>query len=388
MLYREIGKTGVKASILGFGCMRLPVLENKHEIDEEKAAAMFEYAVANGINYFDTAYSYHADVAFQKGMSEVFLGKAIKGYRDRIHLATKLPCWLIKSRSDMDKYLDEQLERLQTDHIDFYLLHGLNKSFWKKLTKLGFDDFLAGALADGRIRHAGFSFHDELPLFREIVDAYDWSFCQIQYNFMDENFQAGRAGLEYAAAKGLGVIVMEPLRGGNLTERIPPDVQRIWERAAVVRTPAEWGLRFVWNRPEVSVALSGMTTMEHLRENIRIAGLGQPHSLTAGELGLISEVKSVYEAGIRVNCTGCRYCMPCPAGVDIPSSFLQLNNASMYGDWENGKFFYKLFVREEQRASRCIQCGQCEQTCPQHIPIREKLKEVADALEHEGTCGN
>jgi predicted aldo/keto reductase-like oxidoreductase len=231
MLYRQAGKTGQRLSILGFGCMRLPIIGGKtHLIDEEKAQAMVDYAIRSGVNYFDTAYIYHSEVPFQPGMSEVFLGRALKRERQNIHLATKLPSWFVENRADMDRFLDEQLERLQTDHIDFYLVHGLSAEMWSKVSQLGVTDFLDKAIADGRIKHAGFSFHDEAPAFKPIVDAYDWSFCQIQYNFMDEDYQAGRSGLEYAASKGLAVIIMEPLRGGGLTQRLPEDVQAVWPR--------------------------------------------------------------------------------------------------------------------------------------------------------------
>jgi predicted aldo/keto reductase-like oxidoreductase len=283
----------------------------------------------------------------------------------------------------MDRFLDQQLERLQTDRIDFYLVHGLSGEMWKKLSGLGVAEFLAAALADGRIKHAGFSFHDEAPLFKEIVDAYDWSFCQIQYNFMDEDYQAGRAGLEYAARKGLGVIIMEPLRGGGLTARVPTEVAAIWDKARAKRTPAEWALRFVWNRPEASVALSGMSEPGQVEENVRIANEGLAHSLTGGELALIAEAKAIYQARTRVNCTSCGYCLPCPHGVAIPANFLQLNNLSIYRNRESAEFFYFHILKEEQRASRCEECGQCEELCPQHIPIRERLKEVVREFESQ-----
>jgi predicted aldo/keto reductase-like oxidoreductase len=364
-------------SILGFGCMRLPIREGKaHLIDEEKAQAMVDYAISNGVNYFDTAYIYHSEVPFQPGMSEVFLGRALKKHRQEVHVATKLPSWFVESRADMDRFLDQQLQRLQTDHIDFYLVHGLTGEFWQKLSQLGIREFLDAAKADGRIKHAGFSFHDEAPTFKPIVDGYDWSFCQIQYNFMDEDFQAGRAGLEYAAGKGLGVIVMEPLRGGALTARIPEDVQALWNKGRVKRTPAEWGLRFVWNRPEVNVVLSGMTEPAQVEENIRIANEGLANSLTGEEIALIHEVKAIYQARIRVNCTSCGYCMPCPTGVNIPANFLQLNNLAIYRDRAAAEFFYFHLLKEEQRASHCEECGQCVELCPQHIPIPEMLKEV------------
>jgi len=381
MQYRPVGRTGRKASVLGFGCMRLPIIGGQpHRIDEEKAQAMVDFAVAHGINYFDTAYVYHSEIPFQAGMSEVFLGKAIKKYRQKVNLATKLPSWYIKSRGDMDRYLDEQLERLQTDHIDFYLLHSMTADLWKNLDHCGAIDFMNAAKADGRIKYAGFSFHDQIGPFKQIVDAYDWSFCQLQYNFMDEDFQAGREGLHYAAAKGLGVIVMEPLRGGGLAGKVPPAVKSVWDRAQIQRTPAEWGLRFVWNQPEVSVVLSGMSTMEQMVENVRVAGEATARSLTAQELSLIQEVKAVYQARIKVGCTGCGYCMPCPSGVNIPANFLQLNNVSIYDNKSGPKFFYQHILKEGERASSCTECGHCEDVCPQHIPVRDMLKEVVREL--------
>jgi hypothetical protein len=374
MLYRQAGKTGQKLSILGFGCMRLPIIGGKtHQIDAEKAQAMVDYAIRNGVNYFDTAFMYHSEVPFQAGMSEVFLGQALKRERGNIHLATKLPSWFVESRADMDRFLDQQLERV----------HGVSGEMWQKLSQLGVREFLETALADGRIKHAGFSFHDDAPAFKPIVDAYDWSFCQIQYNFMDEDYQAGRAGLEYAASKGLGVIIMEPLRGGGLAAKVPDDVQAVWAKARVKRTPAEWALRFVWNRPETSVVLSGMSTLEQMEENVRLADQGLANSLTAAELALIHEAKAIYQARTRVNCTGCGYCLPCPHGVAIPANFLQLNNLSIYRDRGAAEFFYFHILKEDQRASHCEECGQCEELCPQHIPIPAMLKEVVREFESQ-----
>jgi uncharacterized protein len=382
MLYRQAGKTGKQVSILGFGCMRLPVRDGKPDlIDEEPALAMVDRAIRQGVNYFDTAYVYHSAVSFGAGMSEVFLGRALQGRRQQVHLATKLPSWLIHSRADMDRYLNEQLQRLQTDHIDFYLLHGLTGPLWTQLKQLGAAEFLDAALADGRIRHAGFSFHDEATQFKPIVDAYDWSFCQIQYNFMDETFQAGRAGLEYAGGKGLGVVIMEPMRGGTLTARIPAAVQAVWDQAPVKRTPAEWALRFVWNRPEVSVVLSGMSEPRQLEQNIRYASEGLAGSLTSAELQLIQEAKAIYESRIRVPCSCCGYCLPCPASVQIPANFQQLNKLAVYQDRDSAQFFYDHILTPDQRASHCEQCGQCEESCPQHLPIRTLLKEVAREFE-------
>jgi uncharacterized protein len=388
MLYRLAGKTGVNVSALGFGAMRLPVRKGKvHLIDEDKAQAMVDYAIGHGVNYFDTAYVYHAKPGSRAGMSEVFLGRALKGQRDKVQVATKLPVWFVESRADMDRFLDEQLKRLKTDRIDFYLVHALSADMWKKLCGLGVTQFLDAALADGRIEHAGFSFHDEAPLFQPIVDAYDWSFCQIQYNFMDEDFQAGRAGLEYAAGKGLGVMIMEPLRGGSVTKQIPAEVQAVWDKAKVKRSAAEWALRFAWNRPEASTVLSGMTEPAQVEENVRIAGESQANSLSAEELALIQEVRAVYQARTRVQCTSCGYCLPCPNGVNIPGNFLQLNNLALYRNRESAEFFYFQVFSEAQRASNCEECGKCEVLCPQQIPIQAMLKEVAREFEKERASG-
>lgn len=376
MLYRDFGSTGEKVSILGFGCMRFQVLDNDPaKIDEKKAIEQIRYAVDNGVNYIDTAYPYHGK------MSEVLVGKALKdGYREKVHLATKLPSWLIKSREDMDKYLNEQLKKLQTDHIDFYLMHALNKGTWDNLVKNNVFDFISKALQDGRIRYVGFSFHDELPVFKEIVDAYDWSFCQIQYNFMDENYQAGTEGLKYAAKKGMGVVIMEPLRGGNLARNVPDEVKAVYDKADVKRSPAEWCFRFVWNHPEVSLVLSGMNDMEHIKENIRISNDGYPNSLSEKEIAIINEVKEVYKSRTKVNCTSCKYCMPCPFGVNIPRNFALLNNASIYGNVEGVKQQYNSLDKEGKSAANCRECGRCEKACPQHIEIRKMLKEVVKTL--------
>jgi predicted aldo/keto reductase-like oxidoreductase len=258
MLYRKLGKTGIEVSILGFGCMRLPMkngtgsaadrFDPKNFIDEEKAIQLIQYAKTQGINYFDTAYPYHS------GKSEPLLGKAVRGYRREVLIATKLPSWMVKGPEDFEKFLNEQLQRLETSYIDFYLLHGLGRQTWSKVKELGALQFLDRILADGRARFVGFSFHDEVRIFKEIVDAYDWAICQIQYNFLDRNYQAGREGLEYAASKNMGLVIMEPLRGGRLAEQIPEKVQTIWDSAPVKRSPSEWALRWVWNHPEVSTA--------------------------------------------------------------------------------------------------------------------------------------
>ena len=384
MLYRTVPKNGDELSILGFGCMRLPVRED-FTIDEEKATEQLHYAIDHGVNYIDTAWPYHM------GESEPFLGRALAGgYREKVKLATKLPSWLIETREDMDKYLNAQLEKLRTDHIDYYLVHALVGDLWDNVKNLGIADFLDKAKADGRIVNAGFSFHGATEDFRRIVDAYDWEFCLIQYNFLDEKNQAGTAGLEYAASRGLAVIIMEPLRGGNLTRVIPKSVGEIWSEAPVKRTPAEWALRWIWNHPEVTVVLSGMNDDENIRENLRIADEAYPGSLTVEELQLVKRVESKYRELMKVGCTGCQYCMPCPAGVNIPLCFEHYNNLNLADDPDQVKLMYAsqmggvLSVGEPQYASLCIGCGQCIEKCPQHIDIPEVLKCVVEEMEGPG----
>ncbi|MDD1750501.1 MAG: aldo/keto reductase [Methanothrix sp.] len=370
-----MNKVASDLSILGFGCMRLPLIKGGH-IDETQAKKMLRYSIDNGVNYVDTAYPYH------NGESEPFLGRALRGgYREKVNLATKLPSWLIKSREDMDRYLDEQLKRLQTDHIDFYLVHGLMKPFWETLRSLNVTDFLDDAIADGRIKYAGFSFHDELDLFKEIVNAYDWTFCQIQYNFMDEQYQAGSEGLRYADSKGLGIVIMEPLRGGMLTKEIP-SINEIWRKAPVQRSPSEWALRWVWNHPEASVVLSGMSSYEQVVQDVAYAENGLPCSLSQEELDLFREAEIEYKKRINVPCTGCRYCMPCPSNVSVPECFEMYNQACMFNAPEVAGFNYDIVLGgmlsgSPGFASQCQECGECEERCPQGIPIGENLKKVA-----------
>jgi predicted aldo/keto reductase-like oxidoreductase len=334
MLYRKMQKNGDELSILGFGCMRLPIKENG-TIDEERATSQIRYAIDHGVNYIDTAWPYHM------GESEPFLGRALAdGYREKIKLATKLPSWVIKNKEDMDRVLNAQLARLKTDHIDYYLVHGLVGILWEKMEELEVLNFLEKAKEDGRIINPGFSFHGSLDDFKRIVDAYPWTFCQIQYNFLDETNQAGTEGLKYAASKGLGVIVMEPLRGGKLTNPVPPEVQELWNQAETKRTPVEWAFRWVWNHPEVTVVLSGMNEETHVKENLKIANEAYPNSLTEAELQLISKVEQKYRKLMRTGCTGCRYCIPCPSGVDIPYCFEIYDNFHLSGNEKEAKLMY------------------------------------------------
>jgi predicted aldo/keto reductase-like oxidoreductase len=371
-----MNKVPDKLSILGFGCMRLP-LSADGKINEDTATRMLHYAIDHGVNYIDTAYPY------LNGESEPFVGRALAGgYREKVHLATKLPSWLIKTREDMDRYLDEQRARLQTDVIDFYLLHGLIRPFWENLSALGVTDFLDEAIADGRIRYAGFSFHDNERLFKEIVRAYDWTFAQIQYNFMDEHYQAGTAGLRYAAKKGLGVVVMEPIRGGLLARDLP-GISGIWQTATASHKPAEWALRWVWNHPEVTVTLTGMSTPQQVRQNVALSEKGIPDSLTRRELALFAKVRKELEKRVLIPCTGCNYCIPCPHGVSIPECLEYYNRAHMYDDEEQTRHIYSMFLGgffngSPSYASLCQDCGECEKKCPQDLPIRDNLKKVAE----------
>lgn len=385
MLYRTFGKTGEKVSILGFGCMRLPIIDgNPSKIDEPLATEMLNYALDNGVNYVDTAYPYHGLNAAEGGMSEIFVGNVLKeGYRDQIYLSTKLPSWNVSKKEDLNFYLNEQLKRLQTDRIDFYLLHGLGQGTWGTLTDLDVFEFLDSAIEDGRIKYTGFSFHDEYELFREIVDSYNWDFCQIQYNYMDQEFQAGKAGLEYAASKNMGIAIMEPLRGGCLTNNIPHDIQAIWDKAPVKRSNAEWALRFLWNREDIKVVLSGMSTMEQVKENVKIAGNGYANSLTNEEKNLIQEVRKTYSARIHVSCTACGYCMPCPEGVDIPLNLNLLNDVYVYQNIGKPTANYTFLTAKKQSASFCNECGNCEEVCSQNIPIRKYLKEACETFENK-----
>lgn len=385
MRYRSIPKTGDELSILGYGCMRLPLVEGGG-IDEVKAVAQIRYAIEKGVNYCDTAWPYH------NGQSELILGRALQdGYRERVRIATKLPSWLIKSRADMDHYLDRQLNKLQTGQIDYYLLHALNGGSWDRLHQLGVIDFLDRALQDGRIVNVGFSFHGLLGDFKRIVDAYPWIFCQIQYNYLDRQNQAGLEGLQYAAKKNLGIIVMEPLRGGNLgSKEPPPAIEAIWQTAEKRRTPVEWALRWIWNHPEVSVVLSGMNIDEHIAENLAIADQAEPNSLTLNECEIVDQVAAKYKELMAVNCTGCGYCLPCPEGVMIPAIFEVYNKMHLFGNRQEAQFIYAartsgiLTGGEAGFASACVQCGECLEKCPQQIEIPDVLEDVVDELEGPG----
>lgn len=371
MKYRKFGKTDFVTSALGFGCMRLPVMNGDHgKIDEENSINLIRYGIDNGINYIDTAYPYH------NGMSEVLVGKALKdGYRGKVKLATKMPVWLMEKYEDFDKYFNEQLEKLDTEYIDLYLLHALSKERISEVVNLGVLDFLNEKVRQGKIKYVGFSFHDKLNVFKEIVDLYPWDFCQIQYNMLDENYQAGKEGLKYAASKGLGVVIMEPLRGGLLAKTPAKEIMDVFKSCDDTKSPAQWALSWILNQPEVSVILSGMSDINQIKENINTANTVEAGSLSDKELKTIENAKQMFKGKMKVGCTACEYCMPCTVGINIPKNFSLYNFSSMYDDLETYSNQYNS-LDSKVRASACIECGKCEKACPQHLSIRSLLKEV------------
>jgi predicted aldo/keto reductase-like oxidoreductase len=377
MIYRPFGKTGIQLSQLGFGCMRFPLTEqfDPTKIDEVEATEMLHYAIEHGVNYFDTAYPYHRET------SEQFTGKALKGgYRKKIHLATKAPMWLVKCKDDMQKYFDEQCKRLQTDMIDMYLLHALGKNSWKTVKECDVFSFLEAMLKAGRIRYAGFSFHDELPLFKEIVDAYPWTFCLIHLNYVDDDYQAGLEGLEYAHRKGLAVIIMEPLRGGKLANNVLHEVADTIKQTGRTQTAAEFALRWLFNRPEVCCVLSGMSSLEQVKENITFASEEHTNTITPQEMKLYKKARTFYRKRTKVNCTQCGYCMPCPQKIAIPFILELYNDACVYEAYDNSQWMYEVFVKPENRADQCTECRECEEKCPQKIPIAECMKKAHETL--------
>jgi predicted aldo/keto reductase-like oxidoreductase len=359
--------------------MRLPLRgEQSVNVDEEQTQRMLHYAIDQGVNYVDTAYTYHG------GVSELVVGRALQnGYRERVKLATKLPQWLVAETKDFDKYLNEQLDKLQTEHIDFYLVHALGQDSWQKMRELDLFSWAERAKRDGRIGQLGFSSHAGYETFVDIVDGYDdWAFCQIQYNFMDVDTQAGTQGLQYAAAKGLAVVIMEPLLGGRLVD--PPErVQAIWDEAPVERSSVDWALRWLWNQPEVSVVLSGMSAMTHVEENVASADASGQDTLSDEELALYGRVRKAYQDLCPIPCTECKYCMPCPEGVNIPFNLLYFNRGVLYGNVQRSRFRYR-GRPQSQLAISCVGCRECEDKCPQSILISEWMPLVHEVLAEGG----
>ncbi len=380
MRYRSFGKLGWQVSALGFGAMRLPIIGgDAAKIDEPRAAEMLRYAIDHGVNYVDTAYPYH------RGQSEIFLGKILQGdLRKRVKLATKMPTWLIKSQDDMERCFKEQLTRLKTNFVDFYLLHGLDKEGWQKLSDLKVLEWEEKKVEEGKIGALGFSFHDDYDTFKHIVDSYDhWTLCQIQYNYSDADYQAGMKGLRYASSKGLAVVVMEPIAGGRLAIKPPKPVQDLFEQSPIKKTAAALALQWVWNQPEVSVVLSGMSAMEQVVENVETASQSFPGVLTDDELELLDRIASKYRELGFVGCTGCRYCIPCPEGVNIPEIISLYNEYYVKGRSDELESKYWEHITPESQAKRCKRCRKCEELCPQHLPVSDVLSKAAFIFESE-----
>ena len=371
MKYRTYGKLGIQGSAFGLGCMRFNgKASGDSVIDEQKAVSLIRRAIDGGVTYIDTAYVYLDKT------SEIVLGKALRdGYRDRVTIATKMPIEQVHDRASMEALLEEELRKLQTDHIDFYLMHGINKEKWETFKKIGAREFFNDMKAAGKIRFKCFSFHSSYEDFEYILNDWDWDMVQIQYNFMDINNQAGTRGLELAGSKGIPVVIMEGLLGGKLA-KAPSNVQALYDAFPVKRSPVEWAFRWLCNHPEVAVVLSGCNEAEQIDENLRIFDTVEPGIMTEDELKLIDRVREAYISRTKIGCTGCRYCMPCPNGVDIPGVFAAWNNASLYDADPNNDWGFRMLREHNRGADNCIGCGACEAACPQHLSIIDSLKKA------------
>lgn len=386
MQYRKMPKSPDKLSALGFGAMRLPSKGGTgmaSSIDIEEAKKQILYAIDNGVNYLDTAWPYH------RGASESFLGEHIlsdQKIRNKVYIATKLPCFIISKKERFDDIFYKQLEKLKVDYIDYYLLHSLNGQMWDKMVKLGILDWMDKIKKEGKVRYMGLSFHGMPEDFIKIADGYDFDFAQIQYNILDENYQAGIKGIEYAVKKEMGIIIMEPLRGGSLVGEIPTEVQAIYDTADIKRSAADWALRWIYNHPQVTVVLSGMNNIDHINENIQVASETMANSLTNKEQQIIKDVRDKYHELLTIGCTGCAYCMPCPVGIDIPATLKNLNNYHMFS--KSGARMQQLLYAgistsdgKPHYASSCIECGKCEKKCPQNLEIRQAMKQASKEIE-------
>ena len=374
MQYRKIEKNGDELSILGYGCMRYP--KKNGFIDYKRTEKQIMTAIEEGVNYFDTAYLYPG--------SEETLGKILKNndVREKVKIADKMPALTARNREIMKEIFEKQLERLQTDYVDYYMIHNLIKfEDWERLKNNGILDFVAEEKKKGRILNFGFSFHGNLHVFKKIIDDYDWEFTMIQYNYVDENYQAGKEGLEYASSKNVGVIIMEPLRGGMLVGKLPKEAKKLIENFNIKRSAGEWALRWVWNHPSVKVVLSGMNEEEHIKENIKASTDALPNSLTTEEKEMLEKVKEEFKSRIKIDCTNCAYCMPCPHGVDIPTCFSSYNDKSIFGG-VRPIGMYVFATGDESGAFKCADCGVCEEKCPQDIAIVDELKNVSKSMDH------
>lgn len=381
MQKRIVKKTQEELSALGFGAMRLPTKNGM--IDKENARKQIYHAIDHGVNFIDTAVPYHG------GGSETFLGEILSGdYRERVNISTKMPHWSIKNYEDMEKSLKQQLKNLQTECIDYYFIHNMNKITFDRLEKIGLLEFLDKSKKEGKIRNTGFSFHGSKVEFKPIVDSYGWDACMLQFNYMDENIQAGIDGVKYAHSKGMAVIAMEPLKGGILAGKMPEKVEKIWDGSEIKRTSANWAFRWVLNHPEITCVISGMNTMDQINENLEIASEVQPDSLTNNELSRYTQVKKVIQDLMKINCTSCGYCLPCPAGVDIPGCFSIYNEKYLFQDRKAGINYILrtggIFDNQPSHASMCNDCGKCLKACPQNLEIPELLNEVSGDLGGRG----
>jgi hypothetical protein len=371
MKYRKMGKLGIEASAFGLGCMRFNgEASGDSTIDEQKAVSLIRRAIDGGVNYIDTAYVYLGKT------SETVLGKALRdGYRDKVTIATKMPVDVVKDRESMEALLEEELGKLQTDHIDFYLMHGINKQKWERFKEIGAPQFFDDMKKAGKIRYKCFSFHGPYDEFEYILNDWNWDMVQIQYNFMDIDNQAGTKGLKLAGSKGIPVVIMEGLMGGNLA-KAPDNVQALYDAFPVKRSAVEWAFRWLCDHPEVSVVLSGCNEQEQIDENLRIFDTVEAGIMDESEKKLMDDVRAAYKSRTRVGCTGCRYCMPCPNGVEIPGVFSAWNNVSLYGIDPNKDFGFRMLKQRGGGADKCVECGACEAACPQHLSIIDELKEA------------
>lgn len=374
MELRKMEKLGIETSLLGFGCMRFPT-NAEGKIDREKAQEMLDKAIAAGVNYIDTAYPYH------NGESELFVGEALKKYdRASYYLATKLPVWFVKSVEDVDKYFNEQLEKLQTDYVDFYLLHAMGLSRWKAMVELGVVERLEELKAEGKIRYLGFSFHDSYQAFEEMLCARDWDFCQIQLNYMDTNEQAGMKGYKLAEERNIPLVIMEPIKGGMLAN-FGADIKKKFAELDPDASVASFALRWVGTLPNIKVVLSGMSTMEQVEDNLKTFVNFKP--LSEEEAKGIDEIVNIINSRVQNGCTGCGYCMPCPAGVNIPKNFRVWNTYHMYQSYDAVRWNWETEMKDCEKAKNCVECGMCEAACPQALNIREDLKKVQEDLDNK-----
>ncbi len=388
MKYRKMPKSNDELSVLGFGCMRFKQKSGGgggffSNFDVETAKEQVLYAIENGVNYLDTAWPYH------RGASESFLGEHIlsdKSVREKVFIATKLPCMMIYKKEKMEEIFNKQFEKLQVEYIDYYLMHSLDGPTWERMKKLDVFSFIEKIKSEKKVRYVGFSFHGSREEFLKIIEDYDWDFVQVQYNILDENFQAGITGINRAAEKGMGVIVMEPLRGGSLVGKMPKEVKEMYDTAPVKKSAADWALSWVYNNPNVTLLLSGMNEMEHIKENIAIADRAESNGMSSQELAIVDKVRDKYLELMQVGCTGCGYCMPCPAGINIPDAFKYLNSYHMFKN-NKSKMDYALYAGAKTPDGKphwttsCIDCGKCEKACPQSIKVREEFKKVQSDLE-------